>query len=259
MEYRKKVLAIIAGILFCFSLLSTDIVGKNDLWSKAVEFERQTKEAGIMPQTMVMTSIIKNKSGKVEESSEIKMKMVEKGNEIETEIVSVIENGKDVTAEAKKEAEKNKKESESSKKDDTSITFSFGESPFDPDVQKNLIFKYESDTILYGTQVSVFTFTEKSEDGKSTTKGKTYLDSLTGMPLKVESSTEPLPRFVKKIAVTVNYSKSEDGYVIPSTAIVEGEGGFLFMKYFSESKITFSDYKISSILKKKQSENKKSS
>lgn len=222
---------------------------KNSLWQKAVGFAAAAKEARIVPGALSMSTIVKKKDGTVESDSTLKFRTVDKGDELDTELISAVEDGKDVTAEARKKNEEEKKESKENKEGE-SLSVSIGDNPFEPEAQKRVKAAFKMDTVLDGRSASIFTFIEKSADGKSVLKGRAWLDSATGMPIKVESTTEPLPDHVEKMTTTTRYKMTQDGLWVPESCLITGEAGFLWMHFSSETKVQFADYRISSVKEK---------
>lgn len=243
---RAPVVLMFAATI-AFALASSAQDPGEDLWKKAVGFAAASKEAKIVPGTLTMATIVKKKDGSVESDSTVKFRTVDKGDELDMELISAFENGKDVTAEARKKNEDEKKQEAAKKKGEGegSVSLSIGDNPFEPSVQKSVKMVYKSDVTLDGKAASIFTFTEKSADGKSTMKGRAWLDASTGMPLKVESTTEPLPEHVEKMTTTTRYTVTQDGLWIPDSCMITGEAGFLWMHFFSETKVQFSDFRIS--------------
>lgn len=214
------------------------------LWQKAVGFAAAAKEAKIVPGSVSMSTVVKKKDGTVEGDSTVKFRTVDRGDDLDMELLSAVENGKDVTAEAKKKNEEEKRNSRE-KKDEGSVSLSIGDNPFEPGVQKNVKSVFKSEVTLDGRAASIFTFVEKSADGKSVLKGRAWLDSMTGMPLKVESTTEPLPSHIEKMTTTTIYAATPEGLWVPASCLIAGEGGFLWMHFSSETKVQFGDYRIS--------------
>ena len=242
--------AIFLSAIISLSVVSSAQEPKENLWQKAVGFAAAAKEAKIVPGTLSMATIVKKKDGSMESDSTMKFRTVDKGDELDMELLSAVENGKDVTAEARKKNEEEKKEATSKKEGEESVSTSIGDNPFEPSAQKNVKMVYKSDVTLDGKAASIFTFTEKSADGKSTLKGRAWLDAATGMPLKVESTTDPLPDHVEKMTTTTLYATTENGLWVPSSCVIAGEAAFLWMHFFSETKVQFTDFRTSTVKEK---------
>lgn len=235
---------ILSGI-FCAAAFAGE--PQDGLWQKAVGFASASKEAKVVPGTFTMSTVVKKKDGTVESTSTLKFRTVDKGDDVDAELISAVEDGKDVTAEARKQNEEEKKNAKPKQEGsgEGSVSLSLGEHPFGPEIQKDVKVLFRSQTMVDGTAASLFTFVQKSGDGKSVTKGRAWLDSSTGMPLKIESATEPLPDHVENMTTTTTFTKTPEGLWVAASSIIAGEGGFLWMHFSSETKVQFSDFRIS--------------
>ncbi len=246
---RVRAVFIILTAMMFFGVYLCAQESKEHLWQKAVGLAAAAEDAKIVPGTLYMSTIVKKKDGTVESDSTVKFRTVDKGDELDMELLSAVENGKDVTEEARKKNEEEKKDSKE-RKDGEPLSVSIGDNPFDPGVQKSVKAVYKMDVVVDGRAASIFTFTEKSPDGKSMLKGRAWLDSTTGMPIKVESTTDPLPDHVEKMTTTTRYKTTQDGLWVPESCLIAGEAGFLWMHFSSETKVQFADFRISTVKEK---------
>ncbi len=174
----------------------------------------------------------------------------EKG--VRTEIVSVVEDGKDVTAEHRKEFDKQRakeKKKKSGEDDESSQSVSSSDSPFNPDVQTGIVVTETGGRETIGDRSCLaFGFSYAADDKENpkakpyTVKGTAWLDEETGAPLKVESTRDPLPRGAKRMSSTFLYETRPDGSWILKEMRFEGAGGFLFIKKSFRMKASFADH-----------------
>jgi hypothetical protein len=226
------------------------------LWTKAVAIYEANKN--LVPGSMTQTVEELDGDGAVKSSTVSALRFspdpsAEQG--VATEIVSVVKDGKDVTAEQRKELDKQreKRAKEEKKKADKdgerSQSVSSNDSPFNPDFQKSVAVSDRGgrETIA-GRACSSFDFSYTRTDGENpkakpyTVKGVAWLDEETGAPLKVESTRDPLPRGAKRMSSTFLYEIRPDGSWVLKEMQFEGAGGILFIKKSFRMKASFADH-----------------
>ncbi|RJR26647.1 MAG: hypothetical protein C4574_07040 [Candidatus Latescibacterota bacterium] len=226
------------------------------LWTKAVEIYEANKN--LVPGTMTQTVEELDGDAAVKSSTVSALRFspdpaAEQG--VATEIVSVVKDGKDVTAEQRKELDKQreKRAKEAKKKADKtgerSHSVSSNDSPFNPDFQKSVaVTERGARETIAGRGCAAFDFTYARTDEENpkakpyTVKGTAWLDEETGAPLKVESTRDPLPRGAKRMSSTFLYEIRPDGSWVLKEMVFEGAGGILFIKKSFRMKASFADH-----------------
>lgn len=168
----------------------------------------------------------------------------EKG-EIGSELVSVINNGKDVTQEERARLEKERAKDEAKGEDGTSevhnVKLSLEESPFHPDNQERIqLTPVEEERTIDGITCRRFDYSLPLEN--NTRIGTAWLDIDTGAPVLHEFTTDPLPPRVKEMSTTVRFKYAPEGDFYTTRAVFEGVGGFLFIKKSFRGSMVFENY-----------------
>ena len=125
-----------------------------------------------------------------------------------------------------------------------------GYDPFDPGHQEGLRIKATGEEeLIYGRRCAVYEFLDErkkenrdhdEEEWKA--MGKVWLEVDTGAPCKLEYTTDPLPKRVKKMDTTVFYEFSPPDTLFAKNVSIRASGGFLFIKKYFHMNMTFSDY-----------------
>ncbi|OGF58761.1 MAG: hypothetical protein A2Y62_09635 [Candidatus Fischerbacteria bacterium RBG_13_37_8] len=221
----------------------------NELWNKALEIFKANEKW--VPGTMMQKTELLNKKGKVESIEEMLIKLQpDEKEKLKSEIVKVIRDGKDITAEVKEKQQKaEEKRAQDKKEKDSSASFNSDETPFNPDLQNKVKYSLRKDTQTIGGRLCAgfdYTFDmEYTENGKKKTvqsKGMAWLNSETGHPMKLEYTLQPLPSRMKSLWMIFLYEVTLDGKLYAKEMRMEGEGGILFIKKKIRSITTFSDY-----------------
>ena len=213
----------------------------DSLWNKAVDmFERSSQ---YVPGKMVMTTDIKTKDGEVEESSVMHIRVFQDDNNvIQTEIIRAEQNGKDITEDARKEAESEKADKEDDSGDSVSFSKSSDSNVFCKSCQKDVTVRsLNRHETIGGMPAAAYEFTYTPTD-QETMKGTAWLDKTTGRPLKVESVPDPLPKHVKEMTSVDWYSLNDQDLLILTKTEMSGVGGFLFIKRWFSTRIEFSNH-----------------
>jgi hypothetical protein len=149
-----------------------------------------------------------------------------------TEVVKVLEDGKDVTAKEKKST------------DDIKGANNIGSSIFYSKTQKFLsVTPTERTKRITDRECVAYEFQQKNQEGP-TLKGTAWLEKETGRPVELENMTfDPLPdKHVKRMAITTRYAPTPEGGWQVKETIMNGVAGILFIKAEFQSTMTFSEY-----------------
>ncbi len=215
------------------------------LWLKAVETARRAEESNVVPLAAKVETTVKKKNGAVEHRSTVVLRSVNRGGSaLETEVVSAVEDGKDVTHEARKAEEEGRRRHDAPKGGDSEapVEVTLDYHPFSPKSQARVSCHRLGEAVLNGQKAVLYSFRQDSASGKASVEGRAWLDEETGTPLQVQASPDPLPRFVNRMTTTVRFEVTADGRWQPKSSILEGEGGFLFYHRLVESDVVFSDF-----------------
>jgi hypothetical protein len=243
-----RISAFAAAILFTGSVLclprpSGAGAPADSLWLKAVGLAEKSKD--LVPGSIesYMQEVDKHGNPKHEEDfrhSWGRLSLGEDGK-VEYESVKVLEKGKDVTEEERaKEAKRREKGG-----DEDSDGFSVeGYSPFDTEAQDRMsIVRCEETESADGKDLAVYEFVEHpGADRKEEVSGKAWLDISTGVPVKIEYTSDPLPKRVKRMTTTVEYRYSPPDTLVPERFTMDVTGGILFIKKHFHMEMTFSDH-----------------
>jgi hypothetical protein len=152
------------------------------------------------------------------------------------ETIKVIENGEDKTEEAKA------KEREKDEGDDGESHSMDRYDPFDTDNQARLsISRLDTTALIDGKSAIAYEFTEQADEDKTIT-GTAWLEATTGIPIRVQYVTDPLPKRVKRMVTTMEYEYAGPDSLIVRQTSIEATGGFLFIKKHFQMDMTFGEY-----------------
>jgi len=218
------------------------------LWRKAVKVAGAAEDAGLYPSRVrVFTRVYKSRNRLDSTSEVIYCVHRDSAGENHLEIVKVTEDGKDRTAEARKEAKKAEREqkakSQQGKKDEKKLSISLNYHPFSPEAQRGVEAQRLRAEELKGKKVILFSFTYKEQNAKGMIRGKAWLDAVTGVPLKVISSPDPLPKHVKSMKTTVTFRLDHEGRWISDHSLIEARGSYLLISRDVVTRVTFSKYR----------------
>jgi hypothetical protein len=210
------------------------------LWDKAIEIAK--KNSYWSPGMMIIRSEVFNKKGEIKNYSETWIKLRSEDDKPVFETIKVIEDGKDITEEYKKEEhERIKQSNESQDKNSNSISSNTDCALFNPDEQYHLSLKLlTKNEIILGMGCFVYKFTKKRKEKFFT--GKVWLEKETCIPLYVQYTSKPLEKGVKEMITTIYYnSESEEEWFIKKT-VIETTVGFLIFKARFRCIIQFKEY-----------------
>lgn len=155
---------------------------------------------------------------------------------VDFETIKVLENGEDITAEEKA------KERQRDDEEDGKSHSVRGYDPFDADSQSKMkAVRLDTTDIIDGRATVLYEFTEHSQDDKIMT-GRAWLDAAGGVPVRIEYTSDPLPKRVKRMITTLEYEYMPPESLIVRRMGVDATGGFLFIKKHFHMDMTFSEY-----------------
>jgi hypothetical protein len=167
--------------------------------------------------------------------------------EVDSELIKVLDNGEDVTEEEKAKIEEEEAERDEDEGEGDEGVAIEGYTPFDAEHQGGLKFRATGEPeMVSGRHCVVFEFEDERENGddgeESTVMGRVWLEADTGVPFKMEYTTDPLPKRVKKMDTTVYYAYDgpEDWYA--ESMSMQATGGILFIKKHFHMNMTFSEF-----------------
>jgi hypothetical protein len=231
-------LFIACGIIFTtvFAMDKTD-----DLWQKAVQIAAQTQN--YVPGKVYSHVEEFNTQGKETKVEETWLQlMADQNNQVKTECLKALENGKDVTERENHHLDKfdMNKSQKSSKR-----TMTFGSddlNPFDPKVQNN-VFYHPTDRkeTVNGKECVLYEYTWK-KDAEKTQKSTAWLVIDSGMPLQLKFTLAPKPKYVKSFEATARFNHQENGLWFPEVGDMETSGGSWFKHFHVRVHFTLSDF-----------------
>jgi len=166
--------------------------------------------------------------------------------ELDQELVTVTEDGADITADERKalREERRRREARDGEAAPAALMQPFtGPLPFLPEAQSNvMIQRVEAAGAPEGGPHVAFEF--RHDFGAAhQIRGLAWLDAPTGTPVQVRFTPEPLPSGVKELKVTMRFSDPADSAWTMRTIEIEGTSRFLFFftrRYRTQT--TFRDY-----------------
>jgi len=205
-------------ILFLFTVFGLPKIGTaaptDSLWQKAVEISAASEDW--VPGLIIEKEEVFDEDGKLEESSEVHLRFIpEKNGEIAIKLIKAIENGKEVTEEARDEIEKYLQELEEDEEDN----------PFNPGVQQNITIKRLNRTrVINDKKCIAYEYKQKTKDAEW--YGTAWLEVGTGIPVEVQSEPDPLPPIeegveAESLSVIIRYDYTAEGAWYVKEAIVD--------------------------------------
>jgi len=250
---RCYVVALILMLLLAFagpaSLLAGE--GPDSLWSKAISLYESNDNWVPGSVYMHMQEVDKHGQPKDERGHEVWTRLyLDEDGEVEGELVKVLDNGEDITEEERARREEEERENEDEGGDDDRSVTMEGYMPFDPEHQDGMNFHATGDLeVVNGRRCAVFEFEderkgedEDDDDDDTVVTGKVWLELEKGVPMKMEYTTDPLPKRVKKMNTTVVFEFTDPDTWRPASMSVEATGGFLFIKKHFHMHMTFDDH-----------------
>ncbi len=201
------------------------------LWQQAVTVYEANDDW--VPGRMLIRTEELAKDGSVKSVEEARVALSVNGNgEVESEYVSVTKNGKDVTESRKRNPNRG----------DGGGGFGSQASPFDPELAQHVDARRVPGTqMIDGREVAEYRFSVAQEDEPDVT-GTAWIDIETGVPHRVSSTVDPLPRFVSSLEIRIDYEYTGDGKWYPVEISFQGAGTVLFIKKAYRSTMRLSEH-----------------
>ena len=236
------------------------------LWVQAVRILESNKD--LVPGKAAQKMQELEDNGRVKSQTDIDITLsLDGAGKIKSDIVRASKDGKDITAEERKKAEKREKKEaakEAAKKDaakkeakedsksdsgERSHSFSLDDSPLNPERQNDVrVTEAKSGEMIDGARCARFDFScpEKSgtrSKGKpATIVGKAWIDENSGRPVKLEYTSDPLPKHVKSMTTTLRYGMDGTGPWVLKQMVFDVRAAFLVINKKIHGDIAFSDY-----------------
>jgi hypothetical protein len=200
----------------------------------AVRFERQRTHASYAVQGRLDEL---DSDGKPEETKELWGHVDADGQEARLTVVRYIDDGKDKTADAIKEARESAEKSKKKKKEGKELKM-----PIRADEQSRYVFDQVESDPQDPARVRI-TFVPK-EIADDTVEGSAWVNADSGAPISAGFKLSRTPFFVDFIHFTVEFGAKTSLGPAVSTVTVDGKGGIpLFRKHFRAT-ASLSDYRI---------------
>ena len=228
MNTRKR------ALLWLISLLAGSAVGVADsTWDRAVEiYEPNSKwKSG---RTEIIT-IQSNRRGVTKSSERRLFKTIFLDGRSRTELEYAEKDGTDITA---AELENRSSDDQDDGGRDLSVIFP---NPFDPSLQDSVQKSRIGDvSTAAGLSVIEYEFRVPIDEGQFFA-GSVWLDPMTAVPLQIDATIEPLPRFAHFVRFVIEFSNDAERWY-PVDLAIEAAGGALFVYRRVESTIRFSEH-----------------
>jgi len=236
----KHTAALLATLLFILPVWAQEVGLQDSLWQKAVTLSGGNEDW--VPGLLVVRMEMLDGRGSAQSTEETWLKMsLGPDGKIKVDLIKQVKDGKVKDGpETKVETRsgEGKKKGERAK---TSVSIG-SDNPFSPQVQGNVSAKRTAQpkTIL-GKPCAGYEFKLSTKKGK-TLSGTAWLEDPTGIPLEIQYTVRPLPAHVQRLSTLVRYETTPEGAWRPREMVMEGSGGFLFIKKAYRGVIRFSDY-----------------
>ena len=224
--------------------------GHPALWMKAVEIYEQNKN--LVPGKVVEKTQELNDKGQAKSEEIIELSLsLDPAGKIKSEVVKASKNGKDTTKEEQKEAEDSGRKAAKDKTGSatTSHSFSYSESPLSAKVQSEVRITETNIRETVGGATCVcfdFVYLQKREAGlkgkPEMIKGRVWIDEGSGRPMKLQYTTDPLPKHVKSLLTTLRYETGDNGSWVLKELMFDASGSFLFISKRFHGDLLFSNH-----------------
>jgi hypothetical protein len=220
------------------------------LWQKALDVFR--KNSAWLPGKVAVLSEMLDRRGRPDSITKLYFNItVDDKGEARTELLQAFKDGKDISADMKKNLARTDAQDEKTAKKGNTLTVSLAENPFNPGRQQDVTVQaYAEQQVLFGRICNRFDFSFKTEIArkgnkveKTTWVGKAWLEENSGIPLKLEFSFAPLPKHVNSLWSIYLYEITAAEDWLLKEIRFQGQGGFLFIKKNFRSTTSFSDYR----------------
>lgn len=241
----RKLLAVLLFITLGIGIVIAQESPADLLWQKAATLAGANLDW--MPGKTMSRIMELDDNGETKSVTESWLRFyLDQNNQVETELLKAVKDGKDITTEQRKKmAEDRKKQTDSpdskdKKRPKKNIDLS-DYNPFAPGIQASLTKKnlnrreivQEKHCLVYE-----YRFTEEA----LCYKGLAWLEEATGTPLKLQYSLDPLPKYTTRMLTVVHYYSGNNGEWYPTSMTMEAAGKFLMIKKNLRIIMEFSEY-----------------
>jgi hypothetical protein len=240
----KQAAAFLATLLLALPLWAQSVGLQDSLWQKAVALSGTSEDW--VPGSIVVRVERLDGKGNVQSTEETWMRMsLGPDGKLKQEVVKRVKDGREQGGlEVRAEARSGQGEKKGQGKG-VAISVSGDEDPFTPSVQGGVSAKRTALTQrVLGKPCVGYDYTLAAKEGKAekTLRGTAWLEEGTGAPVEIRFSPTPLPKHVQRLVTTVRYETTPEGTCLAREMVMEGSGGFLFIKKAYRGTIRFSDY-----------------
>lgn len=220
------------------------ILPAHPLWYQAVESLRMSE--GLLPGAMAARFDQYNGRGELTSSDETVVKLwADENGEVQSRVVSAKRNGEDVTDERRDNPQSSGAPfgaGQGDADDDGSPFAGLQRNPFAPEEQLHVtIVGAGGRRVLAGVIVLPIEF-EHRTGPDAVIRGTAWLDVSTGDPVQLETTVDPLPRFVSELVMVQHFARNQDGQLVVERVEFSGEGRILLFRRRLESVLFFSEY-----------------
>ena len=218
----------LTAVLLVVASLSAE---SDELWDRGVSlFEPNSK--WIAGSTIIETTEL-DRRGNIKNHETRQMVTEQRDAGLRTILIRAEKNGDDITEIEKSEEETREGSNDSS--DDGAIP-----NPFDPSLQQSIEKKHRSTEQLEGGRFHLYDFRMSGDDDNEYV-GTVWFDAETEIPVRIEATIEPLPRFAHFVNLSAEFNNDSIEWYITDIEI-EGAGGLLFIYRKFESSIHFANH-----------------
>lgn len=212
------------------------------LWKGAVAIATASK--GWRPTRTVSRTEDLAKDGRVRSVEEVTFAYLAGDAEPKPELVRFLRDGVDVTEKERVKLAAQQKEAARKKKGGgRGVTFGVGGTPFDADRQAAVSYRRTPERrTIDGRPCQAYEYS-RSDPAGGRFVGTAFLDELTGAPVSLRESPDPLPRFADKLRVELSFVFKGPGEWYPTRVHVEGSGGLLFIRKSIRSTIELLEFR----------------
>lgn len=216
------------------ALLAGSATGVADsTWDRAVDIYEPN--SGWESGRMEIITIQSNRRGVTKSSEHRIFKTILLDGKSRTELEYAEKDGADIT---EAELENNSSDPEDEGGPDLSDIFP---NPFDPSIQDSVERSRIGDvSTAEGVSVIEYEFRVPIDDDRFFA-GSAWLDPISGVPVQIDATIEPLPRFAHFLRFVIQFSNDAERWY-PVELTMEAAGGMLFVYRRVDSTIRFSEH-----------------
>jgi hypothetical protein len=233
----------LTGLVPALPLAASAGPSTDSLWVKTVNLAERNRD--LVPGTVESYMQEVDKHGRPKDEDKYRHTWAQLSlnadGEVEYASVKVIDDGKDITGQ--EQAKESKRREGEDEGDSESFTTS-GYSPFRRGAQGRMSIERMKETeVVDGKDLVVFKFVEhpEDEDGDEVS-GTAWFDPARGVPVRMEYTTDPLPKRVKRMITTMEYDYTEPDSLVVKRMTMDVTGGILFIKKHFHMEMTFGDH-----------------